>query len=1105
MIMRKFREFAKRRFNKDIKITAVEVRDIMRQAFAGTAMSGRTGFSSLLAPGMIPGENLTSFAGFDRYAMNWFDRLYHAIGAKLLPFERFERAYLSTPDAIDIDRMHQAGGFDLPFGRKVLFNFMSHFSAFKSRAADLIANAREREKKYANSFKGKDYDQATMSKVGLAIYTLQRMFYETTPEFRARWEQDLADRAARVGKPPRSKKQLDALWARKTKKIFNDAKISGMTINDAVLAMAEAIRAGHLTGVSAEDAIKLGSIAVVYRKSLVEVSQKLDPEDRADAEALVEAMGLILVSSENNTEYTGPMVESLRYVWDAAKEMAEVSAESGLMSAADLQEFHKYMTAPMVAPGGSARSFRGIGGLSYAGGNRFGYEEGDSQAASAQWPDAASATFTALRRRHVEAEINKAVTTLFNFAAYNPLPAVFDLIVQDDLVDEFQRTRRGMKFGSLENQPNRGAVISKMAQDGILMMSSPDISKETPTTIRQQKSREQREGLIPVYINGQLNYMKIKHAELARSFNLHFRPTRSTGIVKVLAGVNRWLISMATLLSPEFWLSNLPRDMSMALGVLAMQGRVAGKDGVQFAKDSAKLIPHAMRFLFAKNFKKDTSGIKHAELFEKYYADFKHGGEIQWAFQETGIATMRGLESRIRMAQKKGTKMDHYLSTKESFVDFMQKISGSFENTTRFVVFCAAREAGVANDKAVMMARNVTVDFDKKGAYGELFNTFYMFANAGIQANINIAKLMRNNPGRAAKAAGGIIALSFGMAMMNFLIGGSGDDDESWYGSIPQQTRNSHIIAMLPFTDGVPLKIPFAYGLSFFWGIGQELASFMFTRNSAGQAAAGVLSSLMNNFNPLETAAGLGDVHGWVRMLSPTIGDPIVDLSFEKTPFGTPLMPTATFEGQPDSARHWRSVSSISKSLAKTMNDWTFGSAGESGLVDISPETLDYMYETATGGLGKFLVRTIGAIISPATGKEVTVNDIPGIRRFVGGQPKWEARGRFNNNYDQVLGAYATFRELRDAASMAKDPSVKAQAIKDRDDFRAENLHILKLRDRANDTLKKIKGVDKLKERLHKSGLSDKEIMPKLRKLDDQQRDIFSDFNRIYYQTVDMN
>lgn len=1115
MIVRKFRAFFKKYFNKDLKMTGVEVRDIMRQAFAGSNMSGRTGFSAFLSPGLIAGENLTSYAGLARYSMNMIDKVHYAVAAKLLPFERMVQAYMSNPNAIPLDklgkRMVEEVDFDdmgnpsvrmvekdIPFGRKVLFDFMSHFSAFKSRAAEMINRALEREKEYAESYKGKDYNSEDVAATGTAIYTLQRMRYEMSDAYRARWTARVKAANARAGRPEPTAAALEKNWNRHLKKISMNTRISGMNIFDVVVTLAKALEKGHLKTLSAEDFQAFGRL-IIGHPSAFAIPEKIDPEDLPRAELIVSSVKTLLKEGVDHVEYTGSMVGTLKYVWDAAEEMAAVSAESGMISHADYEEMREHMPNAMVIPGAGGKAFTGIGGVSVVGGNRFNYEQGGPMNAIVEKPNPQSSTFSALRRRHVEAEVNKAVTTLFNFIAYNPNKEVFSLVVQDDLIDEFYSAHRDLAGKS------RGVIMMNMLENGISFMSDPQNAKDLPSTIKQQKNREEREGLIPVYIAGKLSYIKIHHKEMAEAFKLHFRPRRVGPFVRTLAGVNRWLISMATLLSPEFWLSNTPRDISMALGVLAMQGNIAGKDGLQFAKDSAKLIPHAMRYLFAKNFKKDTSGIKNSEMFDKYYDSFKRGGEVQWAFMETALKTMAKLESDIRIATGQGTKSDQFRRAKNNFVEFMRNVSGSFENTTRFVVFCAAMEAGLSEDQAVTMARNVTVDFDKKGAYGELFNTLYMFANAGIQANLNIAKLFRNNPGRAAKAAGGIIALSLGMAMMNFAIGGSGDDDEPYYGSIPQETRNSHFMLMLPFTDGIPLKIGFAYGLSFFWGIGQELGSMIFGRSSAAQAGLGMLSSLMKNFNPLETAAGLQDVHGWVRMISPTVTDPLVDILAEKTPFGTPLMPMSTFEGQPDSRRHWRSVTTVSRSLARTMNDWTGGSAGESGLVDISPETLDYMYETVTGGLGKFLARAGGVILSPATGREITVNDVPGIRRFVGGQQKWEARGRFSDNYKQVLGASATYRELKDAASMAKVPSIKARAEQDARDFYEENKHILKMKEKANDTFSRIKKIDKKKERLYKSGLSEREIQPKLRVLDEEQQGVFSDFNLIYYQTVDMN
>jgi hypothetical protein len=284
--------------------------------------------------------------------------------------------------------------------------------------------------------------------------------------------------------------------------------------------------------------------------------------------------------------------------------------------------------------------------------------------------------------------------------------------------------------------------------------------------------------------------------------------------------------------------------------------------------------------------------------------------------------------------------------------------------------------------------------------------------------------------------------------MMNFIAGGDGDDGEPTYDGISQEVRNGHIVIMVP-GSGKAIKIPFAYGFGFYWALGQELASVVMGRRSAGQATAGALASMMNNFNPLETAAGLGDAHGWARMVSPTITDPFVDLYHEQTPFGTPLMPDKAY-GRSRIPRGTGAPSRRSPRRWPRASTPRLGSAAESGLIDVSPESLDLAFEAATGGLGKFLMRTMGMLVSPLTGKEVGLNDIPGIRRLTASEQTWVDRGRFKTNYEEISGVWATLRSLNTSVSAAQDPLLKQAAIRDRDDFVKENQHILSMRVMAN-------------------------------------------------------
>jgi hypothetical protein len=434
-------------------------------------------------------------------------------------------------------------------------------------------------------------------------------------------------------------------------------------------------------------------------------------------------------------------------------------------------------------------------------------------------------------------------------------------------------------------------------------------------------------------------------------------------------------------------------------------------------------------------------------------------------------------------------------------MDMMRKLSDAIENGTRIAVFVTALENGATEQYAAMLSREITVDFDRKGELGQVINTLYMFSNAGIHGTLTIARAITKNPGRALKVLSAITSFSMAVALMNLAMG-DGDDGEPKIYSISDEIRNNHLVFVIPGFDNV-VKIPLPYGYVFFHAIGQEIVNSIAGRKSGMAAAAGIMSSFMNNFNPLETAASLGNAHGWIRMIAPTILDPIVDIGMERTPFGTPLMPQKVYDDQPDSARYWRSVSAGSKWAAEGLNELTGGSGGDAGLVSISPETIDSLFATASGGLGKTLQRIFDVVTSPATGQEIGVNNIPIVRRFVGTPASWEDRGRFYDNFEEIQGVNKTFKNLQKNISSARVDSVRQASIRDMNDFRKMNGHILAMRASANNVYKQAKSIDEQKERLYKSGLSENEIQPQLKILNERQAKIYQAFNKRYFEVVD--
>ena len=706
--------------------------------------------------------------------------------------------------------------------------------------------------------------------------------------------------------------------------------------------------------------------------------------------------------------------------------------------------------------------------------------------------DSVGLTIAGLRARVHEINMNRTNNVIYNFASRlnKGNPDLFHVYMTQD---ELAALRENFPHMSDEG------FLNYMADNGIKNM--PEIP--AGMTRQQLKEFEVALGVTPVYRNGQLRYIKIVDEGLKKGFEILNNPKQAGRVMRILGTINRWLIKMNTSLNPEFFVPNMIRDISSALNTLSIRENVVGLDGKAFAKEVLKNVPGAMKVLYANNFKRDKSGFTQEQReLDSMIADFeKYGAKIQWAFMETPEEIVKNLDAAIRVKQGKATFKEQAASFTNAVEEFMRKGSDVFENATRLSVFAAAVRAGATKEEAALMAREITVDFDRKGEWGQALNTLYMFANAGMQGSLTIFRTMKNNPGRAVKHLSAIVGMSFSVALMNMFLGGDDDDGEPTYFSVADEVRNGNFILMLPGMEkGV--RIPLPYGYAFFWSIGQELVNSMFGRKGTMASGGAILGSLLNNFNPIETAASLSNSHGWVRMIVPTIFDPMVDIGFEKTPFGTPLMPEKDYEDQPDSARHWRSVSSGSKAIAQWINE-IGGSGAMPGYVSFSPETLDLLVESTFGGTGKFLTRVSGLAFAPFSSSEFTPNDVPIGRRFMATPAQWEDRSKFQSAYQEIHGVNRTMKTLQENIGMAKTPELRQQSVRDASEFRSGNSDILALRALVNNVYSRVKDLDKQKERLYKSGLPDSEIQPKLNELNERQRTIYQAFNKRYYEVVD--
>lgn len=537
-------------------------------------------------------------------------------------------------------------------------------------------------------------------------------------------------------------------------------------------------------------------------------------------------------------------------------------------------------------------------------------------------------------------------------------------------------------------------------------------------------------------------------------------------IIKLIGAVTRAMAKLATTLNPGFIYTNPVRDVATAALNITDEKYDSGKYNISEEKLRRDFFSklHSSRKAIAEYLKgKKPSDPALAKILEEFIANGAYSD--QYALNDFD-SLHQGIENELRSLRRKSdNKFQFYtVNAIKGIGQFLEMQSASFENMTRFAVFRALSDAwmkkGMPEDEAYLRAaraaRNITVNFSKRGALSPVLGPLFMFSNASIQGTARMMRTLLRKHSR--KTMMKILAGSVGglmlMGMMNKAIGGEDDDGVSYYDKIPNWVKNNNFIFMLP--GGQYFKIPMPYGYALFNTFAQQSLDVLSGKTTPFKAAIETTYSAFDNFSPVGSPEA-----GWTTLV-PTVLRPIFQIETNKGFFGQKIMPDVPSWVEydyPDSRRYWSTVNTPLKWIAIMLSNISGGSEVEGGFVDISPETLEHIVESYTGGLGKLFTRSINVATSLYDGvtgqKDVALSDIytelPIARRFLG-----------KTNFFSTLHTY-TEEKADVRAKEAEYKLLKARNTKEAVEFRNENkdffirLAIVNAADKQLRSLRKVK------------------------------------------------
>ncbi|MCX8343009.1 LPD38 domain-containing protein [Escherichia coli] len=607
--------------------------------------------------------------------------------------------------------------------------------------------------------------------------------------------------------------------------------------------------------------------------------------------------------------------------------------------------------------------------------------------------------------------------------------------------------------------------------------------------------------------NGKTYYIKLHDPRLMRAMK-NMGPETSNAVIRTLGKVNRFLATVNTSYNPEFLVSNFIRDVQTAvMNLKAEQGRSDGKlkgldnlSALAVVKDSRS----AMSAVYASLRGKTLTG--NGAQWQKVWKEFvEDGGKTGWFNMGDLEGQQKEMDRLVSLA--KGGWKGQSIGAWNSFLNLVEDANGAVENALRLSAYKHARDAGLSRQQAASLAKNMTVNFNRRGEQGALMNSLYMFANASIQGTANLVRTLGhlngegpllerlrwknlNVPQKIALAA---VGAGYLLGSLNRSVAGEDDDGVNWYDKVPSHVKERNLVIMKSVFGGKAgeyWSIPLPYGYNVFFLLGHTAEGVAAGDLTASRAAGNVVGGILGAFSPIgsETSETLSGA--LLKNAAPTILRPFANLAMnenfmgaqiyqENIPFGTP---------KPDSQLGRRSTPEAYKAFASWLNAFSGGSQYRPGAVDITPESLKYWVDYISGGTGRFISKTTDAAVKSLNGIDIPEQQVPFLGKISGEVMPYADQQKMYDRMTEVAQYHAELKSLTGAERTA---------------FIDENNGKLSMNGLMQDTRKRLKDLRKQRDAIYAdSTLSLAQQSAMVKSVERDMKIAVDRFNREYNKKV---
>lgn len=538
----------------------------------------------------------------------------------------------------------------------------------------------------------------------------------------------------------------------------------------------------------------------------------------------------------------------------------------------------------------------------------------------------------------------------------------------------------------MEQMAQTGDATQK--RDGLNIAYPQTHSEEREHEVRVMKDGEE----YVIYVNGD--------PQLAQAMNNtrahRVREIQSGKLDRAAAWLGRKMAAAYTSLSPLFIPSNYFRDLTMTLASTAI--REDGRYNYLLRKNLATSwnLGFMLRDYQNGKLREKVSNGNATEKEQMFYDFMMNGGE-------TGFVSSLDVEDLKKKFKNDLKDLDRWkanpVKVGHTIMDSIEFLNRMIEDSNRFAVYMTSIQYGRSVDEAVNDAKDVTLNFNRKGTgeYGwQMIRNLYLFINPAVQSLQTLGALAKHHPFKftavtASWLTSGVLVPIVNAALMSMF---GGDDDKDKYWQFTKWDRRNNLIMWVPFTHEY-VKIPLAQEFRAFYGVGDMIASNMMggklAKESWSQYAEDLLGQVVDML-PLDPTGYDGNI---VVSLMPNAIRPVFELAFNIDFTGKPLFKeteynkydpnfTKAYVGTPD----W--LVRVSKMVNSIGNDYpdvqqnAIDAFGDPRYNLNNPGVVDHVLSSYLGGAYTMGSQVLGVLTKSLNDpKEIKVYDIPLVSKFV--------------------------------------------------------------------------------------------------------------------------